>query len=93
MRGRCEGEPEFHFDYYRTCHGRLDTDPTSVLNILSIRLIIDQRALVCASELCDRLEKSSRPPRSLPRCRRSSLPAVEPSTALALHLMAPTMAN
>ena len=51
----------------------------------------DQRALVCASELCDRLEKSFPPPRYLPRCRRSSLPAAEPSTALALHPMAPTM--
>lgn len=29
MRGRCEGEPEFHFDYYRTCHGRFDVTPTS----------------------------------------------------------------
>jgi hypothetical protein len=33
MRGRCEGEPEFHFDYYRTCTGRLDVAETSVRRI------------------------------------------------------------
>mmetsp|Transcript_36545 Transcript_36545/g.116349 ORF Transcript_36545/g.116349 Transcript_36545/m.116349 type:complete len:103 (+) Transcript_36545:149-457(+) len=29
MHGRCEGEPEFHFNYFRTCTGRLDMPETS----------------------------------------------------------------
>jgi len=29
MRGRCEGQAEFHFDYYRTCHGRMDEHSSS----------------------------------------------------------------
>jgi len=29
MRGRCEGSPEFDFEYYRTCYGRLDQRATS----------------------------------------------------------------
>jgi hypothetical protein len=29
MRGRCEGSPEFDFEYYRTCYGRLDQRSTS----------------------------------------------------------------
>jgi len=41
-------------------------------------LCYNQRAFFCASELCDRLEKSSPRPQYLPRCRRFSLAAAEP---------------
>jgi len=45
---------------------------------------LDQRALVCASELCDRLEKSPPPPPGYPsRAAALSLAAAEPQPALA----------
>jgi len=55
----------------------------TALTLAHAQTILDQRAVVCASELCDRLAKSSPPPRYLSRAAALSLAAAEPRPALA----------